>query len=83
MLYSGVARLISVAFMFIAIETGSVWWMIAFLIAINLSAAFYFPALQATLPLVVEKKIYCSLTEYIQMFLPYPAFLVQPLLGFS
>lgn len=56
MLYSGIARLISVAFMFIAIETGSVWWMIAFLIAINLSAAFYFPALQATLPLVVEKK---------------------------
>lgn len=56
MLYSGIARLISVAFMFIAIETGSIWWMIVFLIAINLSAAFYFPALQATLPLVVEKK---------------------------
>lgn len=56
MLYSGIARLLSVGFMFVAIETGSVVWMIAFLVSINISAAFYFPALQATLPLVVEKK---------------------------
>ncbi|KHF40101.1 MFS transporter [Halalkalibacter okhensis] len=56
MLYAGVGRLISVGFMFVAIETGSIAWMLAFLISINITAAFYFPALQATIPLVVEEK---------------------------
>ncbi|WP_203364064.1 MFS transporter [Bacillus sp. REN10] len=55
MLVSGFARTISVIFMLIAIETGSVWWMITFLILIQMSAAFYFPALQAAIPLVVEE----------------------------
>ncbi|WP_273127857.1 MFS transporter [Bacillus weihaiensis] len=56
LLYSGAARLISVSFMFLAIYTGSVWWMVVFLISINMTAAFYFPALQAAIPLVVDKK---------------------------
>ncbi|UOE94094.1 MFS transporter [Alkalihalobacillus sp. LMS39] len=56
MLCAGIGRLISVGFMFIAIETGSIAWMLAFLISINVAAAFYFPALQATIPLVVEEK---------------------------
>lgn len=55
MLVSGFVRTASVIFMLIAIEIGSVWWMIAFLICIQVSAAFYFPALQAAIPLVVEE----------------------------
>ena len=54
LLISGFGRMISVCFMLIAIGTGSIWWMVAFMISIQLSAAFYFPALQATIPLVVK-----------------------------
>ena len=56
MLISGFVRTLSVIFMFIAIETGSVWWMITFLILIEICAAFYFPALQAAIPLVVKEE---------------------------
>lgn len=54
LLISGFGRMISVVFMLIAIQTGSIWWMLAFMISIQLSATFYFPALQATIPLVVK-----------------------------
>ncbi|MER2090944.1 MAG: MFS transporter [Sporosarcina sp.] len=54
LLISGAGRMLSVIFMLIAISTGSVWWMVAFMISIQLSATFYFPALQATIPLVVK-----------------------------
>ena len=54
LLISGVGRMLSVIFMLIAISTGSVWWMVAFMVSIQLSATFYFPALQATIPLVVK-----------------------------
>jgi len=56
MLFSGFARAVSVIFMLIALETGSVWWMVVFLVCLQSSAAFYFPALQAAIPLVVEEK---------------------------
>ncbi|KKK36776.1 macrolide transporter [Mesobacillus campisalis] len=56
MLGAGVVRAISVLFMLTAIETGSVWWMLVFLICLQVSAAFYFPALQAAIPLVVAEK---------------------------
>jgi len=56
MLWSGVLRTISVIFMLIAIATGSVWWMLVFFISIQISAAFYFPALQAAIPLIVKDK---------------------------
>src|SRR5574342_731230 len=56
MLLSGFVRAVSVLFMLIAIHTGSVWWMLVFLILLQISAAFYFPALQAAIPLVVAEK---------------------------
>ncbi|TFD98378.1 MFS transporter [Jeotgalibacillus sp. R-1-5s-1] len=56
MLASGFVRAISVIFMLIAIQQDSVLWMIVFLVFIQMSAAFYFPALQAALPLVVKEK---------------------------
>lgn len=54
LLISGFGRMISVVFMLIAISTGSIWWMVAFMISIQLAATFYFPALQAAIPLVVK-----------------------------
>jgi MFS transporter, DHA3 family, macrolide efflux protein len=56
MLWSGLLRTISVIFMLIAIATGSVWWMLVFFVSIQISAAFYFPALQATIPLIVKDR---------------------------
>jgi MFS transporter, DHA3 family, macrolide efflux protein len=56
MLISGFVRVLSVFFMLIAIQTGSVWWMLVFLVLLQISAAFYFPALQAAIPLVVDEK---------------------------
>jgi MFS transporter, DHA3 family, macrolide efflux protein len=56
MLWSGLLRTVSVIFMLIAIATSSVWWMVVFFVTIQISAAFYFPALQATIPLIVKDK---------------------------
>jgi MFS family permease len=56
MLASGLMRTISVLFMLVAIHTDSVWWMLVFLVILQISAAFYFPALQAAIPLVVAEK---------------------------
>ena len=56
MLIAGFVRAISVIFMLIAIATGSIWWMVVFLVLLQISAAFYFPALQAALPLIVAEK---------------------------
>ncbi|NHC40401.1 MFS transporter [Bacillus sp. MM2020_1] len=56
MLIAGFVRAISVIFMLIAIATGSIWWMVVFLVLLQISATFYFPALQAALPLIVAEK---------------------------
>ena len=56
MLISRVVRALSVLFMFVAIETGSVLWMVVFLVFLQGSAAFYFPALQAAIPLIVKER---------------------------
>lgn len=56
MLVSSFVRAISVLFMLVAIQTGSVWWMLVFIVLLQISAAFYFPALQAALPLIVDEK---------------------------
>ncbi|MBD8068022.1 MFS transporter [Bacillus sp. PS06] len=56
LLYSGFGRMLSVSFMFLAIHQGEIIWMVLFMIALQLSAAFYFPALQSVIPLVVKDK---------------------------
>lgn len=56
LLYSSFARMLSVVFMLLALKFSSVLWMVAFMISIQLAAAFYFPALQATIPLVVQER---------------------------
>lgn len=40
MLISGFVRIVSVIFMLIAIQTSSVWWMLVFLVLLQISAAF-------------------------------------------
>ena len=54
LIVSGLGRMVSVIFMLIALHTGSVWWMVGFMMSIQIAATFYFPALQATIPLVVQ-----------------------------
>lgn len=61
MLIAGFIRVISVLFMFIALSTGSIIWMVGFLVLLQTSAAFYFPALQAALPLIVKEQDLLSL----------------------
>lgn len=56
LIYSGVGRMVSVCFMFIALHEESLVWMVLFAISLQISAAFYFPALQAVIPLAVEEK---------------------------
>lgn len=55
MIWSGLLRAVSVIFMLIAISTGSVWWMVVFFVLIQISAAFYFPALQVAIPLIAAE----------------------------
>ncbi|MCL6587107.1 MAG: MFS transporter [Anoxybacillus sp.] len=55
LLYSGFLRMISVTFMLLALHFSSISWMLAFAVTFQISAAFYFPALQATIPLIVEE----------------------------
>lgn len=56
LLYSGIGRMVSVCFMFVALQQESLLWMVLFAISLQISAAFYFPALQAIIPLAVEEK---------------------------
>lgn len=55
LLAAGLGRFVSVFFMLIAIELNSIAWMIAFVISIQVASSFYFPALQATIPLIVPE----------------------------
>lgn len=55
LLFAGLGRVVSVIFMFFAIHYESISFMILFMIAIQISAAFYFPALQSVIPLIVQE----------------------------
>ncbi|UHA73991.1 MFS transporter [Paenibacillus sp. 481] len=56
LIYAGFGRLISVCFMFLAIGMDSVWWMVMFAISLQIASSFYFPALQAVIPRIVNEK---------------------------
>lgn len=55
LLVVGAVRLFAVGFMFLALETDSVFWMIVYNVIIGSSGAFYAPSLQALLPMIVPK----------------------------
>lgn len=54
LLYAGIGRVCSVIFMLFALKYESIFLMICFMISIQVAAAFYFPTLQAIIPLVVR-----------------------------
>ncbi|MCR8845372.1 MFS transporter [Paenibacillus sp. SC116] len=56
LIYSGIGRLISVCFMFLALAFDSVAWMVMFAVFLQISAAFTLPALQALIPQIVAEK---------------------------
>ncbi|GAX89072.1 MFS transporter [Effusibacillus lacus] len=56
LLFSGILRMVSVGFMFLALYYESVWWMVLFAILLQIAAAFSMPTLQALLPMIVSEK---------------------------
>ncbi|WP_025852086.1 MFS transporter [Paenibacillus ehimensis] len=56
LMLSGAGRLVSVCFMFVALYFDSIWWMVLFAVTLQISAAFYFPALQSVIPLIVKER---------------------------
>ncbi|MEK8130652.1 MFS transporter [Paenibacillus filicis] len=56
LLYASAGRMLSVGFMFIALHQESVLWMVVFFVSLQISAAFYFPALQSVIPLIVPER---------------------------
>ncbi|PGS53427.1 MFS transporter [Bacillus sp. AFS041924] len=56
LLISGLGRTLSVILMFFAIQYESILFMVLFLIMLQISAAFYFPALQAVIPMIVKNE---------------------------
>lgn len=61
MIYSGILRIFSVICMFLAISQESVIWMVGYMLLIGTSGAFYFPALQAALPMIAKEDELLSL----------------------
>lgn len=55
LIYAGIARCIAILFMYMAIATNSVWWMLIYTFVIGISGTFSNPAMQTLLPLVVKK----------------------------
>lgn len=62
--FASIGRIISVFFMFIALYTNSVIWMILFLITLQIAAAFYMPALQSIIPMVVKDQDLITLNAW-------------------
>ncbi|WP_226666651.1 MFS transporter [Metabacillus litoralis] len=54
MIFAGIGRMLSILFMFLALHFESILFMVFFLVTIQISAAFYFPAIQAVIPLIVK-----------------------------
>jgi MFS transporter, DHA3 family, macrolide efflux protein len=55
LVYTGGIRATAVLFMFAAIYTNSVWWMVVYTLVIGLSATFSNPAMQTLIPLIVKQ----------------------------
>lgn len=53
---SSIARVVTVFIMFAAIAFGSVLLMVVFLVALQVAATFFMPALQSIIPKIVDKK---------------------------
>ncbi len=56
LIYAGIARCIAILFMYLAIATNSVWWMLVYTFIIGISGTFSNPAMQTMIPLIVPKE---------------------------
>ncbi|MCF6409327.1 MFS transporter [Pseudalkalibacillus salsuginis] len=56
LIYAGIARCIAILFMYLAIATNSVWWMLIYTFIIGISGTFSNPAMQTMIPLIVPKE---------------------------
>ncbi len=55
LIYAGFARCVAILFMYLAIATNSVWWMLIYTFVIGISGTFSNPAMQTMMPLIVKK----------------------------
>lgn len=53
--YAGLIRCLGPITMFPALAYESLWWMVLSLVIMQMSAAFYFPAVQASLPAIISE----------------------------
>ncbi|MFS0815726.1 MFS transporter [Lysinibacillus sp. 1P01SD] len=61
---ASIGRIVSVLFMFTALYTNSVIWMILFLITLQIAAAFYMPALQSIIPMIAKEQDLITLNAW-------------------
>jgi MFS transporter, DHA3 family, macrolide efflux protein len=56
LIYAGIARCAAIFFMYLAIASNNVWWMVVYTLVIGISGTFSQPAMQTLLPLIVKKE---------------------------
>ncbi|WP_257352014.1 MFS transporter [Pseudalkalibacillus decolorationis] len=56
LIYAGIARCAAILFMYLAIASNSVWWMLIYTFVIGISGTFANPAMQTLLPIIVKKE---------------------------
>ncbi|MDR7071419.1 MFS transporter [Fictibacillus barbaricus] len=56
LIYAGFARCAAIFFMYLAIASNHVWWMVVYTLVIGISGTFSQPAMQTMLPLIVKKE---------------------------
>lgn len=56
LIYAGLARCLSIFFMYLAIAYTNVWWMLIYTFIIGIAGTFSNPAMQTLIPLIVKKE---------------------------
>ena len=56
LLASSIGRIVAVLFMFVAIYLDSIWFMLIFLVVLQIAASFFMPAMQSVVPMIVKDK---------------------------
>ncbi|ERN52075.1 MFS transporter [Alkalihalophilus marmarensis] len=56
LIFASLLRVLAIGTMFIALELNSIYWMLGYSLLMGISSAFYFPAVQSILPLIVKQE---------------------------
>jgi len=56
LLGASIGRIVAVLFMFVAIYFDSIWFMLLFLVTLQIAASFFMPAMQSIVPMIVNDK---------------------------